>query len=211
MLDRHQLDARIHGVGDFFLELLTITIGLFIALGLNGYVERAGHRHLRDEADANLRQEIRDNRHELKVQHAAIVDETANLLRAVQFLQAQGAGKPYDIHNIKLGYSTGPLSDASWRTASATGALNYMEYSHVQAYAAAYQVQEELARVQASTLEDFLQLQSYIAGGADPTKLTRAEAQSALMDVRHALAHLNAMDQLAGGLDQAYQKALASK
>ena len=46
---------------DFFVHLTTITIGLLIALSMEGCVEWQHHRHLVREADASLRMEIRNN------------------------------------------------------------------------------------------------------------------------------------------------------
>jgi hypothetical protein len=58
MLDVHAPHEKIHGIRDFLLHLFTITVGLLIALALEGCVERWHHRELRNEADANLRQEL---------------------------------------------------------------------------------------------------------------------------------------------------------
>jgi hypothetical protein len=51
---------------DFFLHLLTITIGLFIALTLQAGVESIHHRHLVSEARENLRREIQINRNTMR-------------------------------------------------------------------------------------------------------------------------------------------------
>ena len=39
MLDVHPPHEKMHGFKDFLLHLFTITIGLLIALGLEGYAE----------------------------------------------------------------------------------------------------------------------------------------------------------------------------
>lgn len=57
MLDVHAP----HGLSDFFLHLFTITIGLLIALSLEGCVEWQHHRHLVREAEAALHDEIENN------------------------------------------------------------------------------------------------------------------------------------------------------
>ncbi len=54
-------------VGAILLDLATITIGLLIALGLEGCVEWQHHRHLVHEAEASLRAEIKSNESTLKV------------------------------------------------------------------------------------------------------------------------------------------------
>jgi len=208
MLDVHPPEEKIHGFKDFLLHLFTITVGLLIALALEGCVERWHHRELRDEADANMKQEIRDNTQEIATMRSNIAKEEKSLTSALQFLQARRENKAYDISSISLSFSFGDLSDASWRTASATGALNYMDYSHVQWYASAYQLQDKFDVLQLQTFNDFLQLQSYAVNGFNPEKVTPQEAAAAAVEVRRALARLKALDQFGDALSKDYDNAL---
>lgn len=50
MLDVHAPEHPIGGPRDFLVHLLTITVGLLIALGLENSVEALHHRHQRKEA-----------------------------------------------------------------------------------------------------------------------------------------------------------------
>ncbi len=209
MIDVHSPHERISGFRDFLLHLLTITIGLLIALGLEGCVEWWHHRELRNEADDRLRQEIIDNQKELATTRLAVGKERENLIGILKFLKARSANQPYDIHQLRIHFEMGTLRDASWRTASATGALSYMEYPEVQRYAAAYQVQDDFAAVQTGTLEEFLQLESYGVFEFDPKKMSPTDAQAASTDVQRTIAHLIAMDQIGEGLAKAYREALA--
>ena len=208
MIEVHPPDEKIHGVRDFLLHLFTITIGLLIALGLEAGVERLHHHHLQEEASDNVQQEIRDNQKELQVSHEAITKEKENLLKALAFLDARAAGKPYDISSITLGYTMPALSDASWKTASSTGALSYMPYARVQRYASAYQLQDQFMQLEKQTLGQYLRLQSYVIYGFDPDKLSVAQALAAGGDVRQTLAFLVAMDQVGDGLQKEYKSAL---
>src|SRR4029077_19740277 len=61
MLDVHAPHDRMHGFRDFLLHLLTITIGLLIALSLEGCVEWRHHRELVREAEDGLHGEIARN------------------------------------------------------------------------------------------------------------------------------------------------------
>jgi hypothetical protein len=211
MLDVHPPDEKIHGIRDFLLHLLTITVGLLIALALEGCVERWHHRELRKEADANLHQEIRDNAKEIAVEHVANASEQANLKKVLEFLAARKEGRDYDIHEITLGFAIGDLKNASWKTASATGALSYMEYDHVQRYAAAYQLQDKYSALQDQMIDEYLQLQSYVIYGFDPKKLTTADAAAAELDARRTLAHLVAIDQIGAAVNKEYDIVLQEK
>ena len=54
MLDVHSPHEKMHGFKDFLLHLLTITIGLLIALGLEGYAEHWKQRELKKDATCQL-------------------------------------------------------------------------------------------------------------------------------------------------------------
>src|ERR1700722_8796359 len=61
VIDVHPPNEPIHSWRDFFLHLTTITIGLLIALSLEGCVEWRHHRHLVHEAEGSLQGEIKTN------------------------------------------------------------------------------------------------------------------------------------------------------
>src|ERR1700691_4004145 len=61
MLDVHPPHKAIGNASEFFLHLFTITIGLLIAVGIEGAVERHQHRELAREARETLKEEIRKN------------------------------------------------------------------------------------------------------------------------------------------------------
>lgn len=207
MLDVHPPHERIGGIKDFLLHLFTITIGLLIALTLEGCVERWHHRELRLEADSTIQQEIADNAKEIVTLRTSMASEEANLGKVIDFLEAKKKGTAYDVRGVQLGFSIGTLSDASWRTAGATGALLQMEYPRVQSYAALYQLQERFDRLQDQTFSDFQNLQSYIIHGFDPAQFTAGDAAAAAPEVRRTLAHLAAMDSIAAALQRRYKEA----
>jgi hypothetical protein len=210
MLDVHPPHEKMHGFKDFLLHLLTITIGLLIALGLEGCVEHWKQRELKKDADTKLRQEIRDNAKEIASVHNANATEQANLKRIADLLSARRKNQSYDSRQIRLDFAVGDLKSASWKTAGATGALGFMEYDQVQRYAAVYQLQDKYSALQDQTIDEFLQLQSYVIYGFDPEKITPADAGSAELETRRTLAHLTAMDQVGTALATEYDAVLKS-
>jgi hypothetical protein len=208
MLDVHPPHGKMHGFKDFLLHLLTITIGLLIALGLEGYAEHWKQRELKKDADTKLRQEIRDNAQEIALVHNAITSEQENLKRIVEFMSARKNKQPYDTRQLRLDFTVGDLKTASWKTAAATGALGFMEYDQVQRYSVVYQLQDKYSALQDQTIDEFLQLQSYFIFGFDTEKITPVDAGSAEMDARRALAHLTAMDQVGTALATEYDAVL---
>jgi hypothetical protein len=72
-------------------------------------------------------------------------------------------------------------------------------------------MQDQFAAIEQESLDSFLQLHSYLVGGVDPTKMTPEEAAAALLDVRHAYAHLDAMEGISRTLGIDYKDALAAR
>jgi hypothetical protein len=58
---------------------------------------------------------------------------------------------------------------------------------------------------------EYMQLQSFLIYGFDPTKLSPVDAASAEADARKTLAHLVAMGQIGTALAKEYEKVLAEK
>ena len=85
-----------------------------------------------------------------------------------------------------------------------------MEYDQVQRYAAVYQLQDKYSALQDQTIDEFLQLQSYVIYGFDPEKITPADAGPAELETRRTLAHLTAMDQVGTPLATEYDAVLKS-
>jgi hypothetical protein len=72
-------------------------------------------------------------------------------------------------------------------------------------------LQDKYSALQDQTINEYLQLQSYIIYGFDPKKLTAADAGLAELDARRTLAHLVAMDQIGAAVGKEYDNVLAEK
>jgi cell division protein FtsB len=208
MIDVHPPHKRIHGVGEFFLHLLTITIGLLIALALENAAGAVHHRHQEQEAEATIREEMAENREHLVEANATIKSELDNLNATLDYLEARSQGKDASTAGITMGLNMIRLQNAGWRTAAATGAVQYMNYTAVQQFAQSYDLQDVFNGLQSQTLDNYLNLISHIAAKKDSKGLTPQEAEAAMPDVRVTMAHLGAMRDLSGGLLKSYDEAL---
>jgi hypothetical protein len=119
-------EKPIHTVKDFLLQLMTIAIGILIALSLEGALEWSHHRTLVREAKENPRQEILAN-NEAALQF--IGDLLAHRAKGHRALEFQS-------------YIVAP-ADTSWNTAQAAGAVTYMSYQDVQKHAGVYGLQRK--------------------------------------------------------------------
>ena len=211
MLDVHAPEHGIHGTRDFFVHLLSITAGLLIALTLEAGVEAIHHRHQKLEADANLRQELRDNSRDLKKVMASIPKERKAVSELLKLAQDRAQGKTVAAPSQQLGFNFATLHQASWGTASATGVLNYMDYAQVQRFAEAYEMQQQFVALQQATLKDYLEAHSHMSLDAlvfDVQGMTPQDAAATVVDLRHTLVQLVAMQEIGKALGLDYDRAV---
>lgn len=207
MLEVHPPEHAPHSVRDFFLHIFTITVGLLIALGLEATVEWRHHVHLGHEAERNLRQELEGNRKDLALVVAAAPDEQKNLTGLLSFFKQRMDGKPTNLKSMSVGMRLTTLHDASWQTASATGALSYLPYEKVQRFAAAYQLQKQFEAVQSGALQPTINLEATLASD-DPNGMNPADAALATTQTRIMVANIYTLQQLGKALDKAYEEAV---
>jgi hypothetical protein len=60
-MEIHAPTGTVESLKDFGLHLLIVTVGILIALSLEGLVEWRHHRALVEEARANIASEVREN------------------------------------------------------------------------------------------------------------------------------------------------------
>jgi hypothetical protein len=86
-MDVHPPHQPIHTVKDFLLHLLTITVGLFIALSLEAAVESLHHRHLVRDARESLHREITVNHQQYAINVKWVAENREQLARNIELLQ----------------------------------------------------------------------------------------------------------------------------
>lgn len=212
MLDVHPPHEPIHGWRDFFLHLITITIGLLIALSLEGLVEWQHHRHLVHEAEASLHTEIQNNARNIQDNIADVHQQQANLKQDLVVLR-------YIIKNHKAPEHSGLIvqfhirtfDDVSWRTAQSTGVLSYMPYARSQEYADIFATQEQLNAAEHQAARDAIvslgPLMDVDDSAADPTG---GEANTIKQNIEVLQGQLLLVDSLFGSLDRHYKAFLAA-
>jgi hypothetical protein len=149
-MEIHTPDEPITSWRSLFTHLGIVTVGILIALALEGCVEWIHHRNLANEARANITQEIRDNRAELEHSLASLPASD----KAVQDIVAHMRNIKNE-HSIEIRYSfeDAHLSNASWSTAQTTGALSYMTYADVERFSRFYDLQREYVALQNDLLQ----------------------------------------------------------
>ncbi|MEG9432499.1 hypothetical protein [Terriglobus sp. ADX1] len=207
MLDVHEPEHPIFGVRDFLIHLFTITVGLLIALGLENLAEWRHHVHLKHQAEENIRLELRANQHDLQEVTKALPGEMKLMVNMQAALQTRLEGKPLPDGKLQTGIVQMTPQSAAWNTASATGALSFMDYAEVQRFSSAYTLQAKLERFQDQAIGPLLGIAAAM-GISDPNKMTPTQIETAMSQVQLSLAHLSATAGLARDVNKAYDEAL---
>jgi len=156
MLDVHAPHSRMEGFKDFLLHLLTITIGLLIALGLEGCVEWRQHRKEVREAEDGMRGEISQNLSTVESLRKQIADQQKTLDTDLQVLAEMRAHPNSTNRQLSFGFGLEGFNDIAWKTAQSTGAMGYMPYQSARTYSDIYNTQAEVYAAEKEVVGDVL-------------------------------------------------------
>lgn len=206
-MEIHPPHQAAHSIKEFFLQLLTITAGVLIALSIEGLLEWNHHRMLVREAKEMIAREIADNKNAL-ARHFKDWDRSAESIEnSLKLANDLLATKKSDIHQLELGFHLSALSDASWRTAERTDALTYMDYSDVQAYARLYLHQDVYVSQQRRIMDRTVSALSQLDD--DPHNSPPADLERFRLELMALRGEMLADKQVGEALLKAYDEALA--
>ncbi len=94
MLDVHPPHHAATTWRDFFIHIATITLGLFIAIGLEQTVEAIHHLHQRHQLEERLREELRGNLRKDEADFGKFAQIRAYILELKSAVSARHTGKP---------------------------------------------------------------------------------------------------------------------
>ena len=205
MLDVHPPHGEMHGVRDFLLHLFTITVGLLIALGLEGAVERQHQHHLVHEAESGMRREITENAQRIASLRKQVADQQKQLDGDLDVLK-QAKAHPGAKHElVTFTFRMQSFDDLTWKTAQTTGALALMPYGDATAYSGIYTTQDELYREQREIVVDVMRAASIIVTQGDQEQPTAAQVDTTVERIGMVKLRLLLLDSLISNLDGSYQ------
>ena len=176
MLDVHPPHERIHSLRDFALHLLTITIGLLIALSLEGCLEWHHHRTLVHEAETGLRVEIEKNSGNLASLRQEIADQQKQLDDDLTVLTQMQTTPRAPHHQLGFGFRWAKFDDVAWKTAQGTGAVAYMPYEDASTYSNIYDMQDEVSKAELQVTDEVLRSSAFPSTQPDGWLPTPAQA-----------------------------------
>jgi hypothetical protein len=211
MFEIHPPHSPIHGWRDFFLQLVTITVGLLIALALEGLVEWLHHRHIMHQAQASLYVEIKANAGNLPSVLDGLHAQQKALKRDVSFLKSVIAHPEVPSHeSIDVGFSMKTFQNVSWNTAQATGALAFMTYSVAQQYSDIYTEQHDLEAAELQAVRDTtISVSPFLNVSESDPNPTREEATLMKRQIEVLQGQLLLVDSYLRDMDRLYKKFLA--
>jgi hypothetical protein len=212
VIDVHPPHEPIHGWRDFLLHLLTITIGLLIALSLEGCVEWQHHRHLVHEAEASLHDEIQSNARGISNALAGLHKNQAELKNDVEVLKYVIKNHKEPEHaSMSIGSGIQTFDDVSWRTAQSTTALSYMPYARAEEYANIYTTQAELYTSEQQAARDaIISLAPFLNMDKKDPDLTEAQANDIKQKIEILQGQLTLVESFMNSLDREYKNFLTA-
>jgi hypothetical protein len=210
-MDIHAPNEPIRSLKDFLYHMLTVVLGIVIALSLEGMLEWGRHRRLVRETEEFLASEIRINQARLEAGLARAPDAEKRLRQAIRMAQNRQAKNKSKDPDTRLDLSFGlfPLNSTNWTEAQSSGALSLMDPVDVQHYTRIYVLQEHFLAMQDNTLGRWLELQkwaSFISDAKDLTGLDDREVDSFKEEAAAALVYLQSEESIARTLDDEYKK-----
>jgi hypothetical protein len=212
VLDVHPPHEPIFGWRDFFIHLATITIGLLIALSLEGCVEMWHHRSLVHEAEASMQIEIDANARELQGALNDVRREQDLLKKDIAVMKKIIANPKMPNHEeVKVDFRIRTFADVSWKTAESTGALSYMPYERAQEYAKIYSAQSDIRDAEHQAVRDtVLSIAPFLDSKKDDVNPGGEEAVKIVDHLQVLQGQLMFLESLIKGLDGEYKKFLAA-
>ena len=193
---------------DYVFSFVTITLGVLIALLINGLVEWNNNRQLVTQARATIAQEIGENKRDLDVTLASFPDDRKRFDNAIKFANDMLATKKTAINELKLHLNFADVSSAGWRTAERTGALSHMPYTEVQRYSLLYDLQDLYTEQQREMLGQLASASAILAGDFNPDNPNPKDLEAFRDRVLQLQSTLTIHEQMARRLAERYAEAL---
>lgn len=196
-------------VRDFGFQLATIIAGILIALWVDGLVEARREQATVRDAHAAIAREIADNLQALSVGMPSLDEYERALRTGLRFADDLRKRGKTDMRSLNVGVNMASLHRASWQTAERTGALGYMAFADVKAYAEIYDLQDLVVADQRQQFARLSDVTARLFGGEneDPTLLRGAELETLRSRILDALGAAAIHKTLAAQLLQAYKQA----
>jgi hypothetical protein len=206
-MDVHPPHGPIRSWKDFTLHLLTITIGLLIALALEAAVQSLHHRHMVSEARVNLRREIVENQKLYTQNLHSLQAKMVELQQDIDQLRELRAGRTPEHFDVQWSFDWNGFVDSAWTSARDIGAVGYMPPEVVEEYSGLYRQQTFVNAAGVSILLDEAKAAapSLLAKNRkDPKELLPGDIQAMLLSAAELQGRVKIVQLMMKTLDDDY-------
>lgn len=191
MLEVHAPHEATHSWKDFVVHIVTIVIGLLIAVALEQTVEHFHNQHIVAATREALRQERENNRAELARWAVAVRREHASLennLLVLGYLKQHPGTRQEQLPGILTWHSaTDVLNNAAWNTAQQTQVTGLMPAAEVREWSNFYMHIEKILVSNQAYWEALNDARQYAFRDPDPSHLTPPQIDQVLDGTARAL------------------------
>ena len=197
-------ESPIRSVRDFIVHIATVTLGILIALGLEGLIEARRDQHLVMHAETDFRAEFSRNR-------AAIANDASDaravrteLEGLIDFEQAKLGNRAEAVPALPNFRKFTRVQTTAWETAVATQALLHIPFGEAGALSRAQQAQQTFNGLQDRAEAQWFEIAAY----GDARTLSKSRLPEAIQKLTIAYAYLVSIQSAQVHLIEAYDVAL---
>jgi hypothetical protein len=193
----------------FLRELFTVTLGVLIALSLDGLKGWLEDRRLVTTARVAIERELSDNLEEVRIAAATADQRMEKLTVALRLANDLIESETSTVTRVDLGFELAEVSSASFDTAGRNGALALMRYEEARTYSRIYQSQQRFVDYQSRKFEELEAAAAYMAG--DPYGALPGDIERFREHLLELVAMENIEAQLMTQLIEYYQSAMGGE
>jgi hypothetical protein len=194
------------GVRDFLLHLLTITVGLLIALGLEGCVEWRHHRNLVHEAEEGMRGEIAHNLQTADALRKQIDEQQKTLEQDLKVLAVLREHPQPSNKQLMFSFAMEGFQDVAWKTAQSTGAMGYMPYQAARTYSHIYDTQAAVFASEQQVVDAVLRAAAFPSTQGDDWIPTAQQSDDLTERIGQLRMRLMLLSSLVNSLEGSYRE-----
>jgi hypothetical protein len=209
-MDIHAPEKPIHSLKDFGIHIAVVTVGIVIALGLEGVRETIHDHRLVRETRENERHELESDLDHAQREAARVMRYNDELKAMVIAMPAAAQQHPAEFAAELQGVRNPGyfFSGNAWSAALSTGALAHMSTEEVSAYAYAAEGMKNYSTLQAETRMQEARVKAYVAAHPTMTPDQLAEVTERLIlfaKAEESLAYY--VPQMQGDIERALEQA----
>jgi hypothetical protein len=170
-MEIHGPEGPTNSFKDFLIHIVIVTIGILIALGLEGIREAIHVHHVVRDARENFSAELQGNRDHLDKELKHDSEMLTNIDQIIADLPKLRKNPTELRARVAKVYPSGYFfSSSRWESALSTGALGHMSVDEVNRYAEVNFLVHAYTALESQTNTDWQKLEAFFSANENPTQ-----------------------------------------